>query len=147
LNSSLSQIETFAMQTAVGDANPTPIFMRVGGPTDRSGIHQATDTGAAGVIVPNVRTAADIVKARRPTQFPPAGDRSLFGPMGAHQKQGLLVHILRPEFYRRHSTREGAIGVLGASAGARLPYRRARCTSALRGDRAVRFTTGCAPRR
>lgn len=97
INSSLSQIETFAMQTAVGDANQTPVFMRVGGPTDRSGIQQATDTGAAGVLVPNVRTAADIVKARRPTQFPPAGDRSLFGPMGAHQKEGLLVHILRAD--------------------------------------------------
>jgi len=33
--------------------------MRVGGPTDRSGIQQATDTGAAGVLVPNVRSADD----------------------------------------------------------------------------------------
>lgn len=97
INSPLSQIESFAMQTAVGDGNPTPVLMRVGGPTDRSGIQQATDTGAAGVLVPNVRSADDILKARRPTQFPPAGDRSLFGPMRAHQNEGVLVHILRAD--------------------------------------------------
>ena len=71
INSPLSQLESFGMQTAVGDGNPTPVLMRVGGPTDRSGIQQATDTGAAGVLVPNVRSADDIVKARRPTRFPP----------------------------------------------------------------------------
>jgi 2-keto-3-deoxy-L-rhamnonate aldolase RhmA len=97
INSPLSQIESFAMETAVGDGNPTPVLMRVGGPTDRSGIQQATDTGAAGVLVPNVRSAADILKARQPTQFPPAGDRSLFGPMRAHQKEGVLVHMMRAD--------------------------------------------------
>ena len=97
INSPLSQIELFAMQTAVGDGNPTPVLMRVGGPTDRSGIQQATDTGAAGVLVPNVRSAADILKARQPTQFPPAGDRSLFGPMRAHQNEGVLVHMMRAD--------------------------------------------------
>ena len=59
INSPLSQLESLGMQTAVGDGNPTPVFMRVGGPTDRSGIQQATDTGAAGVLVPNVRSADD----------------------------------------------------------------------------------------
>ena len=97
INSPLSQLESFAMQTAVGDGNPTPVLMRVGGPTDRSGIQQATDTGAAGVLVPNVRSAADIVKARRPTRFPPVGDRSLFGPVRAHHKEGMLVHMLRAD--------------------------------------------------
>ena len=38
INSPLSQIKSFAMETAVGDANPTPVLMPVGGPTDRSGI-------------------------------------------------------------------------------------------------------------
>ncbi len=97
INSPLSQIELLAMETAVGDANPTPVLMRVGGPTDRSGIQQATDTGAAGILVPNVRSAADIIKARRPTRFPPAGDRSLFGPMRAHHKEGMLVHMVRAD--------------------------------------------------
>src|SRR5512139_2646082 len=89
INSPLSQPEAFAMQTAVGDANPTPVLMRVGGPGDRSGIQQATDTGAAGVLVPNVRSSADIAQARRPTRFPPVGDRSLFGPTRAHHKEGM----------------------------------------------------------
>ena len=97
INSPLSQPESFAMQTAVGDGNPTPVLMRVGGPTDRSGIQQATDTGAAGVLVPNVRSAADIATARRPTRFPPVGDRSLFGPLRAHQKEGMLVHMVRAD--------------------------------------------------
>lgn len=97
INSPLSQPESLAMQTAVGDGNPTPVLMRVGGPTDRSGIQQATDTGAAGVLVPNVRSAADIASARRPTRFPPLGDRSLFGPLRAHQKEGMLVHMVRAD--------------------------------------------------
>ena len=97
INSPLSQLESFAMQTAVGDGNPTPVFMRVGGPTDRSGIQQATDTGAAGILVPNVRSAADIAKARRPTRFPPVGDRSLYGPLRAHHKEGVVVHMLRAD--------------------------------------------------
>ena len=72
INSPLSQLESFAMQTAVGDGNPTPVLMRVGGPTDRSGIQQATDTGAAGVLVPNVRSAADIAQGS-PTDPVPSG--------------------------------------------------------------------------
>ena len=71
--------------------------MRVGGPSDRSGIQQATDTGAAGILVPNVRSAADIVMARRPTRFPPLGDRSLFAPVRAHHKEGVQVHFLRAD--------------------------------------------------
>ncbi|MGB8569110.1 MAG: GMC oxidoreductase [Pseudolabrys sp.] len=57
INSPLSQLESFGMETAVVDGNLTPVLMRVGGPTDRSGIQQATDTGAAGVLVRNVRSA------------------------------------------------------------------------------------------
>jgi 4-hydroxy-2-oxoheptanedioate aldolase len=97
INSALSQVESLGMETAVGDGNPTPVLMRVGGPTDRSGIQQATDTGAAGVLVPNVRSADDIVRARRPTRFPPTGDRSLFGPLRAHQNEGMLVHMVRAD--------------------------------------------------
>ncbi|MGB9209490.1 MAG: GMC oxidoreductase, partial [Pseudolabrys sp.] len=57
INSPLSQLESCGMETAGGDGNLTPVLMRVGGPTDSSGIQQATDTGAAGVLVPNVRSA------------------------------------------------------------------------------------------
>ena len=95
INSPLSQLESLGMQTAVGDGNPTPVLMRVGGPTDRSAIQQATDTGAAGVLVPNVRSAADVVMARRPTLYPPSGDRSLFAPVRAHHKEGVQVHFFR----------------------------------------------------
>jgi 2-keto-3-deoxy-L-rhamnonate aldolase RhmA len=41
-----------------------------------------------------VRSAADIDTARKPTQFPPRGDRSLFGPVRAHHREGMLVHML-----------------------------------------------------
>lgn len=97
INSPLSQLESFAMQTAVGDARSTPVLMRVGGPSDRSGIQQATDTGAAGVLVPNVRSAADIAQARRPTRFSPVGDRSLFAPTRVHHREGMVVHLLRAD--------------------------------------------------
>lgn len=97
INSPLSQPAAFAMQTAIGDASSTPVLMRVGGPADRSGIQQATDTGAAGILVPNVRSVEDIAGARRPTRFPPIGDRSLFGPVPAHHKQGMVVHLLRAD--------------------------------------------------
>lgn len=95
LCSPLSQTEAFAMQTAVGDANPTPVLMRVGGPSDRSGIQQATDTGAAGILVPNVVSAGDLLMARRPSQYPPIGDRSLFAPVRAHHKEGVQVHFFQ----------------------------------------------------
>ncbi len=97
IHSPLTQIESFAMLTAVGDGNPTPVFMRVGGPSDRSGIQQATDTGAAGILVPNVRSAADVAEARNPTRFPPSGDRSLYGPLRAQHKEGVVVHMLRSD--------------------------------------------------
>jgi 2-dehydro-3-deoxyglucarate aldolase len=89
LHSPLSQTEAFGMQMAVGDAKPTPVLMRVGGPSDRSGIQQATDTGAAGILVPNVRSAADIAMARRPTLYPP---------------------LLKDESTRRHSRGAGSRG-------------------------------------
>jgi 4-hydroxy-2-oxoheptanedioate aldolase len=97
LHSPLSQTEAFAMQTAVGDGNPTPVFMRVGGPSDRSGIQQATDTGAAGVLVPNVGSVDDIRMARGPTLYPPLGDRSLFAPLRAHHKEGVQVHFFHAD--------------------------------------------------
>ena len=150
INSPLSQLESFAMQTAVGDGNPTPVFMRVGGPTDRSGIQQATDTGAAGILVPNVRSADDIVKARRPTRFPPIGDRSLFGPLRAHHKEGVVVHMLQSDrsFVVAIQLEKAPDRVVGRTClRARLPRRRARRAAAVRGDRALRRAARRAARR
>ena len=139
INSPLTQLESFAMQTAVGDGNPTPVFMRVGGPTDRSGIQQATDTGAAGILVPNVRSADDIAKARRPTRFPPIGDRSLYGPLRAHHKEGVVVHMLQSDrsFVVAIQLEKAPIESWEHLLGARLPRRRARCAAALRGARTL----------
>lgn len=144
INSPLSQLESFAMQTAVGDARPTPVIMRVGGPTDRGGIQQATDTGAAGVLVPNVRSAADIAQARRPTRFSPVGDRSLFAPARVHHKEGMVVHLLRADsdFVVAIQLEESACRVVGSSAGTRLPRRGARCAAALLGDGTLRRAAG-----
>ena len=47
--------------------------------------------------MPNVRSAEDIAKARRPTRFPPIGDRSLYGPLRAHHKEGVVVHMLQSD--------------------------------------------------
>ena len=61
----LSQIELFAMQAAVGTGDPTPVLLRVGGPTDRSGIQRGDGHRRRGSSrLPNVRSI-------RPTSWPP----------------------------------------------------------------------------
>ena len=62
---SVSDIRSFGMLAAVGDGNPTPVLMRVGGPTDRSGcIWSPAIPGAACDVgmVPDV-DSADAVDA------------------------------------------------------------------------------------
>ena len=56
----------------------TPL-VRVPG-TDRRDICRYLDAGAAGVIVPNVRTRAEVENALAATAYPPAGNRGLALP-------------------------------------------------------------------
>ena len=96
INAALGQRDIFNILTAVGDVSKTcsPII-KVGGPADRTGIQQATDTGAAGVLVPHITTAAEAVMARSTTLYPSApspvhGTRSFIGPVRAHNKLGFI---------------------------------------------------------
>ncbi len=95
LHAPLSQVGVVSQLSSAGDTGGgTPVLVRVAGPADRSGIQQATDQGAAGVVVPFARCAADVRAARATTLYPPRGDRSLFAPLRAHHRAGMVQAIL-----------------------------------------------------
>ena len=95
VNSALSQLDIQSVQMAIGDASPdTPVLIKVGGPNDRTLIQAATDTGAAGVLVPGCMSLADVQQARSVTLFPTAGTPSFYGPVRAHHRERMFTHIL-----------------------------------------------------
>ena len=95
LPNSLSDFrDVFNQLTGMGDTGTTAPLIRVGGPNDRSGIQQATDQGAAGVLVPNVRSAAEARKARGVTLYPNAYKTDV---------RGVRMPGLEPWTYTAHS--------------------------------------------
>ena len=78
--------------------------MKVGGPQDRTGIQQATDTGAVGVLVPHVTSKREAETARSTTLYPGCkssvkGTRSLIGPVRAHNKRGFVPYFVNGDEY------------------------------------------------
>jgi 4-hydroxy-2-oxoheptanedioate aldolase len=73
-----AQVEHMLMAIASTAAVP---IVRVPA-VDRVAIQRALDVGGMGVLVPMVRTAADVEEVVRATRYPPAGTRS-FGPLRA----------------------------------------------------------------
>jgi 4-hydroxy-2-oxoheptanedioate aldolase len=65
-------------------------MVRVGGYSDRSGIQQALDMGADGVLVPYINTAEEARLAISCTKYPTAGTRSVYFPQRSMNKAGLL---------------------------------------------------------
>jgi 4-hydroxy-2-oxoheptanedioate aldolase len=65
-------------------------MVRVGGYSDRSGIQQALDMGADGVLVPYINTAEEARQAISCTKYPTAGTRSVYFPQRSMNKAGLL---------------------------------------------------------
>jgi len=70
--------DRMSAHTAVHAASPRPAFMRVAANSEIE-ISRGLDTGAAGVIVPMVDTAAEAAEAVRHAHFPPLGHRSAGG--------------------------------------------------------------------
>ena len=73
-HSTISLDDASQICMAAGLAGMAP-FVRVPG-TDPEAISGALDGGAYGIIVPQIRDAADAAAAVRAARFPPIGDRS-----------------------------------------------------------------------
>jgi 4-hydroxy-2-oxoheptanedioate aldolase len=65
-------------------------MVRVGGYADRSGIQQALDMGADGVLIPYINTAEEARQAISCARYPTAGTRSVYFPQRSMNKEGLL---------------------------------------------------------
>jgi 4-hydroxy-2-oxoheptanedioate aldolase len=68
-------------------------MVRVGGVHDRSGIQQALDMGADGVLIPYINTAAEAREAVSCCLYPTAGTRSVYFPQRSTNKAGLLGYV------------------------------------------------------
>ena len=68
-------------------------MVRVAGYDDRSGIQQALDLGADGVLVPYINTAAEARQAVSCARYPTAGTRSVYFPQRSTNKDGLLGYV------------------------------------------------------
>lgn len=74
-----------------GIANGGAISMvRVGGCHDRSGIQQALDMGANGVLVPYINTVEEARQAVSCCRYPMSGTRSVYFPQRSMNAKGLL---------------------------------------------------------
>src|SRR5712691_6158732 len=78
-----------AMICAIGSGGAKSM-VRVGGYHDRSGIQQALDLGADGVLVPYINTAEEARQAVSCTKYPTTGTRSVYFPQRSMNKAGLL---------------------------------------------------------
>jgi 4-hydroxy-2-oxoheptanedioate aldolase len=68
-------------------------LVRVGGYHDRSGIQQALDMGAGGVLVPYINTEEEAREAVSCCRYPTAGTRSVYFPQRSTNKDGLLGYV------------------------------------------------------
>src|SRR5947207_2986396 len=82
--------ETLSAMLAGVASGGAKSLVRVGGYHDRSGIQQALDMGADGVLVPYINTAEEARQAVSCTRYPTAGTRSVYFPQRSMNKAGLL---------------------------------------------------------
>ena len=97
INSPLSQLESFAMQTAVGRREPdtSPHARRR---ADRSQRHPAGDGHRCRGNPRAERQVGGRHRQGSPADpVPSDGDRSLYGPLRAHHKEGVVVHMLQSD--------------------------------------------------
>lgn len=69
---------------------PARVMVRVAGTHDRSGIQQATDCGADGILIPYVNNAQELEKAVGVCYYPPNGTRSVFA-YGSEANDHMIV--------------------------------------------------------
>ena len=80
------------MLAAISDGGAKSM-VRVGGYNDRSGIQQALDLGADGVLIPYINTAEEARQGVSCCLYPTAGTRSVYFPQRSTNKEGLLGYV------------------------------------------------------
>ena len=81
-----------AMLCAISDGGAKSM-VRVGGYSDRSGIQQALDLGADGVLIPYINNAEEARQGVSCALYPTAGTRSVYFPQRSTNKAGLLGYV------------------------------------------------------
>jgi 4-hydroxy-2-oxoheptanedioate aldolase len=82
--------ETLSTMLAAISSGGAKSLVRVAGYQDRPGIQQSLDTGADGILVPNINTSEEATKAISCARYPTAGTRSVYFPQRSMNKKGLL---------------------------------------------------------
>jgi 4-hydroxy-2-oxoheptanedioate aldolase len=88
----MDSITMSAMLNAVSSGGAKSM-VRVGGAHDRSGIQQALDLGADGVLIPYINTAEEAREGVSCCRYPTAGTRSVYFPQRCTNKAGLLGYV------------------------------------------------------
>jgi len=68
-------------------------IVRVGGYSDRSGIQQALDLGADGILIPYVNNKKEVEEGVSCCLYPTAGTRSVYFPQPSTNANGLLGYV------------------------------------------------------
>jgi 4-hydroxy-2-oxoheptanedioate aldolase len=84
------QLSAMLCAIAAGKAKS---LVRVSGYADRSGIQQALDLGADGVLVPYINNAREAEEAVSCCRYPTAGTRSVYFPQRSTNAAGLLGYV------------------------------------------------------
>jgi len=69
------------------------VIVRVGGYADRSGIQQALDLGADGILVPYINTKKEAEEGVSCCLYPTLGTRSVYFPQPSTNEKGLLGYV------------------------------------------------------
>jgi len=81
-----------AMLCAISDGGAKSM-VRVGGYSDRSGIQQALDLGADGILIPYINNVEEARQGVSCALYPTAGTRSVYFPQRSTNKAGLLGYV------------------------------------------------------
>ncbi len=81
-----------AMLCAVGSGGAKSM-VRVAGYHDRTGIQQALDMGADGILIPYINNADEARQAVSCARYPTVGTRSVYFPQRSTNKAGLLGYV------------------------------------------------------
>ncbi|CAD2217400.1 2,4-dihydroxyhept-2-ene-1,7-dioic acid aldolase [Angomonas deanei] len=91
-HSPVDSLTLAGMVTAIR-SGPARIMVRVGSTQDRSGIQNALDSGADGILIPYVNNAKELQEAVSCCFYPTQGTRSVYTPQQCMNSKGLLGYV------------------------------------------------------